>query len=161
MSHLKRVSGLDHKQTQQVVSDLITGSRSFLGQFLLSRLALDSHLQQELKAVLYQAVENLSWVHFANFLRDHGEEIVSQLTAPPRAAIPAAQPEGAPSCLCGHGKRPSHPFCYRCFQRLPAALKYDLADRDAGKRLPALASADALLRSIIARESKTRRLFGD
>lgn len=151
---------LDHKQAKEMVSYLVGASRRSLGSFLLSRLALDTHLQKEIQNVLGQAVENLALVQFANFLRDYGEEIVSQLT-PPRAAIPAAQPDVQTICLCGQNKRPSHPVCYRCFQRLPASLKYDLADRDAGKRLPALASAAELLRSIIAREKKAPRLFGD
>jgi hypothetical protein len=125
-------------------------SRTSLDSLYLSRLALDSHLKKELINLLQKCVENLGDIRFANLIRGHGEEIIAQLSGQHSQSVKPKN-ENSETCLCKQQKRQSHPFCYRCFQRLPASMKYDLSSIDEKKQSEAVLRAEQVLQEIIDR----------
>lgn len=54
---------------------------------------------------------------------------------------------GQTACVCGNPKKETQQFCRRCFDSLPAKMKYGMVDGDSTTRCYAVADASNLLRS--------------
>jgi hypothetical protein len=67
-------------ESRALVRFLLSASRGSLGDFYLARLNRTNHLERELREKLHALVEERAWVLFAHFLREHGEEIVAELS---------------------------------------------------------------------------------
>lgn len=67
-------------ESKALVHYLIGASRTTLGEFYLARLNRAANLERDIRAKLTALVEERVMVCFANFLREHGEEIVAELS---------------------------------------------------------------------------------
>ncbi len=70
---------MSSKETKALVRFLMGASRTSLGEFYLARLNHTANLERDLRESVRRYAQELAWVYLANLLREHGEEIVSEL----------------------------------------------------------------------------------
>ncbi len=70
---------MSSNERKETVRYLLEASRTGLGSFYLARLNHTANLERELREKLHALVEERAWVLFANFLREHGEQIAAEL----------------------------------------------------------------------------------
>lgn len=82
---------------RELATYLVNCSQTSLGEFYIQRLDRASHLERNLRDVARELVGTLAMVEFADFLRNHGEEIIATnahaLPAGPRSATPKPKKE--------------------------------------------------------------------
>lgn len=71
-------------ESRALVRFLVNASRAGLGSFTLARMNRAANTERQLRELLHALLEDLAWVHFAELLREHGEELAAQLGAPRR-----------------------------------------------------------------------------
>ncbi len=71
---------MSHDERKALARYLPGASRAGLGEFYLKRLGSAANLERELREKLHLLADELAWVRYAELLREHGEEIVSELS---------------------------------------------------------------------------------
>lgn len=71
-------------ESRALVRYLASVSRTGLGSFQLARLNRVANRERQLRELLRALLEDLSWLHFTELLREHGEELAVELGAPRR-----------------------------------------------------------------------------